>query len=136
LGLATALRLLVENFARAQKLELQTDLDDFDDLFEMPVQTTIYRTVQECLTNTGKHAEANKLWFRAKLAGAEVSFGIEDDGKGFNVKKALAAKNTLGLLTMEERVKNLGGAIEIVSQERRGTTISFTIPVPNKESRT
>ena len=45
LGLTTALRLLVENFARAKKLQWQAELDDLEDLFEVPVQTAIYRMV-------------------------------------------------------------------------------------------
>ena len=109
-------------------------MDDLEDLFEVPVQTAIYRMVQEALTNVGKHAQAQKLSLRAKRAGTEVSFGITDDGKGFNVAQALAAKKTLGLLAMEERVKNLGGAFEIVSQKKEGTKITFTIPIPLKKA--
>jgi len=129
LGLTTALHHLVENFAVAKKLKWQTELDDLRGLFEMPVQIAIYRMVQEALTNIGKHARAKHLWLRARRAGTEVAFTIEDDGQGFNVGEALAAKKTLGLLAMEERIKILGGAFDIVTREKEGTKISFTIPI-------
>jgi signal transduction histidine kinase len=129
LGLTMALQILVENFSVAQRLTWQTELDELDDLFEIPVQTAIYRMVQEALTNIGKHAQAQHLWLRVQRTGSEVAFVIEDDGKGFNVAKTLASKRTLGLLAMEERIKIMGGAFEIVSRKREGTRITFTIPV-------
>jgi signal transduction histidine kinase len=128
LGLTAALHLLVENFVRAKKLRWQTELENLDDLFGLPVQTDIYRMVQEALTNIGKHARAKNLSLRGQRAGTDVSFVIEDDGKGFNVAKAQAAKKTMGLLAMEQRVKILGGAFEIVSGKQAGTRLSFTIP--------
>jgi PAS domain S-box-containing protein len=128
LGLTTALRVLVENFAVAKKLTWLIEMDDIDRNFMISVQTAIYRMVKEALTNIGKHANAGNLAFRAKRTGTEVSFYIEDDGDGFNVAEALAAKRTLGLLAMEEQVKILGGSFAIVSQQNQGTKISFTIP--------
>jgi len=113
----------------AQRLRWQTELDDLHNLFEVPVQIAIYRTVQEALTNIGKHARAKHLWLQARRGRTEVSFTIEDDGRGFNVAEAQAARKTLGLLAMEERLKILGGAFDIVSRKKEGTKISFTIPI-------
>jgi signal transduction histidine kinase len=129
LGLTVALHHLVENFAVAQRLKWQTELDDLHNLFEVPVQIAIYRTVQEALTNIGKHARAKHLWLQARRGRTEVSFTIEDDGRGFNVAEAQAARKTLGLLAMEEWLKILGGAFDIVSRKKEGTKISFTIPI-------
>jgi len=129
LGLSTALQLLVENFAMARKLTWQTEVENLDDLFAAPVQTAIYRMVQEALTNIGKHARARHVWLLAQRAETEVAFVIEDDGRGFNVAETLASKRTLGLLAMEERVKILGGTFDIVSREQAGTKIIFTIPI-------
>jgi PAS domain S-box-containing protein len=133
LGLTTALHLLVENFALARKLTWQAELDELDDLFDLPGQTAIYRMVQEALTNVGKHARAKHLWLRARRAGTEATFVIEDDGRGFDAAEALASKKTLGLLGMEERVKILGGSFDIVSREQAGTRITFTIPIVKHE---
>ena len=129
LGLTAALRLLVQNFAEVKKIKWQTDLDSLDNLFELPVQTAIYRMVQEALTNIGKHAKAKQVTVRAKQDKQGVSFAIEDDGQGFKVPAVQKAKKTLGLLAMEERINILGGAFEISSRRRGGTRISFGIPL-------
>mgnify|MGYP005851313775 FL=1 len=129
LGLTAALHFLVENFAAARKLTWKTELDNLDGLFELPVQTAIYRMVQEALTNIGKHARARHLWLRARRTGTQVDFTIRDDGRGFDVAQTRAGKKTLGLPAMEERINILGGAFNLESEKKAGTKISFTIPI-------
>lgn len=129
LGLTAALQSLVDDFADLQKhLEFTIDLDDIDDLFALPVQTAIYRVVQEALTNIGKHAQPQQVSLQVKRDGQKVSFMIEDDGLGFD-RHLHAEKKTLGLITMEERVKILGGSFDLWSQKNQGARISFTIPI-------
>jgi PAS domain S-box-containing protein len=131
LGLTAALHSLIEDFVALQKnLAWTVKLDNLDGLFALPIQTAIYRVVQEALTNIGKHAKPNHVSLEIKRDKEGVSFTVNDDGKGFDKKKVLAEKKTLGLLSMEERVKILGGAFELWSQKNRGTRISFTIPLP------
>jgi len=131
LGPTVALRLLVQNFAEVMKIQGQIDIDPLDNLLGLPVQTAIYRTVLEALTNIGKHAKAKRVTFRAKKDEQGISFTIEDDGKGFNIPADLKARRTLGLLAMEERVKILHGSFEISSRENKGTKIFFRIPFPS-----
>lgn len=131
LGLTTALRSLVDDFAQLQKhIRWTIKLDNLDGLFGLSIQTAIYRIVQEALTNIGKHAKPKKVFLGIKREKQSVAFTIKDDGIGFERQKVATEKKTLGLLAMEERVKILGGAFELWSQENRGTTISFTIPIP------
>ena len=131
LGLTTALHSLVDDFAQLQKhISWTIKLDNLDGLFALSTQTAIYRIVQEALTNIGKHAKPKNVFLGIKRQKQEVSFTIEDDGIGFERNKVVTEKKTLGLLAMEERVKILGGAFELWSQENRGTKISFTIPIP------
>jgi PAS domain S-box-containing protein len=135
LGLTAALRMLVEDFAALQKdLSVQIDLDNLDGLLPVPVQTGIYRVVQEALTNIGKHAKAKQITFLVNKDKEKVSFIIEDDGKGFDAARVQATKKTLGLLAMEERVKILGGVFDLWSQKKHGARISFTIPRPKGEN--
>jgi signal transduction histidine kinase len=105
-------------------------LANLDGLFVLSTQTAIYRIVQEALTNIGKHAKPKNVFLGIKREKQAVSFTIKDDGIGFERHKVVTEKKTLGLLAMEERVKILGGAFELWSQENRGTKISFTIPIP------
>ncbi len=131
LGLTTALHSLVDDFSRLQKrMKWTIKLDNLDGLFGLSTQTAIYRIVQEALTNIGKHAKPQNVVLRIKREKQAVSFTIKDDGVGFERHKAVTEKKSLGLLAMEERVKILGGAFELWSQENQGTKISFTIPIP------
>lgn len=131
LGLTTALRSLVDDFSQLQKhIRWTIKLDNLDGLFPLSTQTAIYRIVQEALTNIGKHAKPKNVFLRIKREKQEIYFTIKDDGIGFERHKVVTEKKTLGLLAMEERVKILGGAFELWSQENQGTKISFTIPIP------
>ena len=131
LGLSTALHSLIDDFSQLQKhIRWTIKLDNLDGLFALSTQTAIYRIVQEALTNIGKHAKPKNVFLRIKREKQEVSFTIEDDGIGFDRHKVVNEKRTLGLLTMEERVKILGGTFELWSQENRGAKISFIIPIP------
>jgi PAS domain S-box-containing protein len=131
LGLTTALRSLVDDFSQLQKhIKWTIKLDNLDGLFALSIQTAIYRIVQEALTNIGKHAKPKKVFLGIKRDQQSVAFTIKDDGIGFERHQVATEKKTLGLLAMEERVKILGGGFELWSQENRGTTISFTIPIP------
>jgi PAS domain S-box-containing protein len=130
LGLTTALQSLVDDFAYLQKhIKWTIKLDDLDGLFPLPVQTAIYRVVQEALTNIGKHAKPKQVWLEIVREKPGVSFIIEDDGQGFEPHKVAGEKKTLGLLAMGERVKILGGSFDLWSEKDRGTRITFTIPI-------
>jgi PAS domain S-box-containing protein len=131
LGLTAALRSLVDNFVALQKgITWTIKLDDLDGLFPLPIQTAIYRVLQEALTNIGKHADPTQVSLAITREDERVSFAIQDNGRGFDRDKIFTEKKTLGLLSMEERVKMLGGAFELWSQENRGARISFSIPRP------
>ncbi|MDD5641372.1 MAG: PAS domain S-box protein, partial [Syntrophales bacterium] len=131
LGLTTALRNMIEDFKELHpKIKCRVDFVNLDGLFDVPAATVIYRVMQEALTNIGKHAQAKKLYLKAKKKSREISITIEDDGRGFDSAQVLNGKRTLGLLAMEERIKILGGSFTLWSQKNRGTRISFTVPFP------
>lgn len=131
LGLTVALRSLIEDFADLQKqIKWTINIDGLDGLFSLPIQTAIYRVVQEALTNIGKYARPANVFVEIKQVNQGLSFTIKDDGIGFERDKVFNEKKTLGLFAMEERVKILGGSFELWSRENQGTKISFTIPIP------
>lgn len=131
LGLTAAIRWLVENFNRNFEGTMYLDLEDIDRLFTENGQIMIYRVLQEAVTNIGKHARAGKVSIVIKKTDAQVSFLIQDDGKGFSPLLSPArypSGKGLGLAIMEERVRMLDGTLDIQSQEGHGTRISFSIP--------
>jgi signal transduction histidine kinase len=130
LGLSSALRWLIKNFAIQYSLETSFEIDDIDHLFSEEDQTNLYRISQEALTNIIKHAEASHVSFAVKKNKNSVSMIIEDDGKGLdisNIKTGHSAERGLGLDTMEERARMLGAALEIEGRAGGGTRIALTV---------
>jgi signal transduction histidine kinase len=92
----------------------------------------IYRIFQEALTNIGKHAQAKNVSVKVKKDEDRISFLLEDDGKGFDLKKAAMKEGSergLGLATMDERARILGGFLDLWSEEGKGTRITLRIPI-------
>ncbi|MCL4502722.1 MAG: cyclic nucleotide-binding domain-containing protein [Deltaproteobacteria bacterium] len=133
LGLSIALQHLIKEFA--QQHDLQTDIDlmpNLDGLLPREAQVNIYRIFQESLTNIGKYAQASNLTVAVTRNGGMVSFLLADNGKGFHLAEVAGrplADRGMGLRTMDERVRMMGGILEMKSQPGRGTEILFSIPV-------
>jgi signal transduction histidine kinase len=106
------------------------DLVDLDRLFPLPVQTIVYRTLQEALTNIGKHAHPDLVTISCKKDRHQVHFIVHNNGAGFDLPKpgSRGAGRGLGLMAMEERLNMVGGSFEIQSSKQKGTRLSFTIP--------
>ena len=137
LGLSNALRWLINNFGRNNSLELTLDIKDadIDHLLSQVAQVVIYRILQEALTNIGKHARASHVSVAIDRQDKDLSLLVQDDGKGFDVTEALRSKapsKGLGLVTMQERAKMLGGTLEVWSQKGKGTRISLHFPLDDK----
>ncbi len=129
LGLSAALRRLAEEFMKSHEINFLVDVDRIDHLFSEKAQIVLYRTLQEALTNIEKHAQAKKVHLMVRREQDKVLFEIEDDGRWFEVARTLAAEKGLGLATINERVRMLGGILKLWSYPGSGTRITFTIPV-------
>jgi len=132
LGLSAALRWLVREFEERFKIEFASSIPGIDNLFPREGQTLIYRIFQEAFTNIGKHAQANHVSVEIKKEEKRVFFLVEDDGIGFDVAEQDVLDSTekgMGLSAMDERVRMLGGQLEVYSQRNQGTTISFIVPI-------
>lgn len=94
-------------------------------------ETTLYRIVQEALTNAVKHAKASTIWIRAWRENHVLCCSIRDDGGGFDSSQAHAApgRKGLGLIAMQERVSAIGGTLHIESGFGHGTELSVRIPL-------
>ena len=98
------------------------------------IETTVYRLVQEALTNIMKHAKAQNVGVIVEHRANQVLVIVEDDGLGFDVEGLLnmpAKKRRLGLLGMQERVELVEGNLNIESTPGVGTTVLARIPVLN-----
>lgn len=132
LGLSASLRWMMENFSARHKVQASLDIEDIDDFFPQKAQIIIYRIFQEALTNIAKHAQATHVSVAIKKQDSTVSFLVEDDGRGFDMKEERmrnSAEKGMGLTAIEERIWMVGGLLDIRSQKGKGTRINFTVPM-------
>jgi PAS domain S-box-containing protein len=132
LGITAALHSLVQEFLIDQDMELSLNLCDMNGLFSPEEETGIYRVFQEALTNIYNHAQATRIVITAKQEQDIVAFKIDDNGQGFYLKEVQghgAQDRKLGLATMDERVRIMGGSLKILSTKGTGTSIAFSIPI-------
>lgn len=132
LGISAALKWLINNFSKNYKATIQSDIMDIDYLLPRDAQIILYRILQEALTNIGKHAQAKNVSVVVQKHNDSVSLLVEDDGKGFNASQASikgGIETGLGLRTMNERARLLGGSLDLWSQEGKGTRITLDIPI-------
>ena len=124
LGLSQALLLLCAEVSNRLDMPVQTRVDEV----RLPeaAQITIYRLVQEALTNVQKYAQAQRVTVTLTADDRQVVLRIEDDGAGFDVKAVHVARH--GLAGMRHRVEALGGQFLLDSAPGRGTRITATLP--------
>lgn len=97
------------------------------------IETVIYRSVQEALTNVAKHARATRVWIDLERNSQQFRCTVRDDGIGFDVRATLVMRGRrgLGLLSIQERVAEVGGKVVITSAPGQGTALRLTIPCQN-----
>jgi signal transduction histidine kinase len=121
-GLGGALRKHVELLRRLGQQEIELELDG-----ELPTDPTrdreILRIAQEALQNALRHAHADHITLRVSAADGRLLLEVEDDGVGFEPDAVDARSRRLGLTSMEERARRLGGTLDIRSALDAGTTI-------------
>lgn len=135
LGLIPALQAYMK--AYTEDTGVRVSLKAFADieLCDSDRRTTLYRIVQESLTNVARHAKASRADVSIQNHDGIIRMEIVDDGQGFDVADTSGAKKTnrLGLLGMRERVEMIGGTFCIESGVGKPTTVSVEIPASNSE---
>jgi len=127
-GLIGALEQYAQEFAQRYGLKVQFE-SGLPASVHLPaeIETSLYRIVQEALTNVARHAQAQSVSVLLQMCEEQIVVTIEDDGKGFD--PAQAQKNgRLGLFGMRERAAMLGGSLNIESAPGEGTTVFVKVP--------
>ncbi|KKM09492.1 hypothetical protein SY88_17905 [Clostridiales bacterium PH28_bin88] len=133
LGLEAALQRYTRECSRKWGIEVDFHSTGLDGIRLVPeLETTVYRIVQEALTNIARHAEADNVSVIFERQADALVAIIEDDGKGFEVEKVLSSPSKdkkLGLFGMQERANLIGGTLTIESEPGSGTTIYVSVPL-------
>ncbi len=132
LGLPDAAAWLVEDFEHRSGIKCEVRIENHLETheFERNIANTVYRALQESLTNIARHAEARNAWVVLQIEADAIWLEVEDNGRGVSAAD-LAKSKSLGLKGMRERVFHIGGSLEVVSPPRGGTRVSVRIPLGN-----
>jgi signal transduction histidine kinase len=132
LGLVAAIRAYAETTLVSRQISVTIESTGLPRL-EGHIEVAVFRIVQEALTNIARHAEARNARVELSTAPSRLVVTIDDDGRGFDVDHGLGPASTasasFGLLGMQERVRLLGGEIEITSGPNSGTRIVVRVPI-------
>jgi signal transduction histidine kinase len=130
LGLMPALEFLSEGMTKRTGLMIAVE-GSTDGRLPPPVETTLYRIVQEGLVNATKHARAGRAMVGVAREPRLIRCAIRDNGIGFDVSGNQAGKGQcgLGLIAVRERLNALGGTLQINSSSQHGTELLITIPL-------
>ena len=128
LGLVTALRSLCKELSAGYGLRIDFTHADVPTTLQKEVSICLYRVVQEALNNIIKYSGAKEASVDLRCNGEDLLLRVEDLGKGFDVESA-SSKKGLGLLSMRERLRIVGGAVLIQSRILKGTRIDVSVPL-------
>ncbi len=127
-GVLESLKAYAEKVEKTGKTHIHMEavnIPRFDEITE----TIVYRVVCECINNTLKHANANKIVINMRTADNSLVIKYSDDGKGFDVEKVRIRNKGIGLLNMQSRLRSINGSFSIQSSLNNGTSIYIKVPI-------
>jgi signal transduction histidine kinase len=138
-GLASAVRWYVDGFSQRSKIKVDLDLPDDFGRLPRESETAIFRVVQECLTNIHRHSGSATAKIVLRQLDDHVFVEVKDKGKGIPPEKqdemASAGAPGVGIRGMRERIRQLGGVMEISSDDA-GTVVVARLPIAKASSTT
>ncbi len=128
-GLVAALSKQADALRSRMGIQVSTKYCDEPDV-SLEIKQVFYRVAQEALQNIIKHAQASQVMLKLDKDPRILSMSIQDNGRGFDVQSEFSGH--LGLMSMQERVKKIGGRIDIRSIPQQGTEIQVEVEIPLK----
>ena len=132
LGLTKTIRMMVQRVGKQCGIDCAADVEPIDDAFAAAAHIHVFRIVQESVNNIVKHAQATRATVTARRERRTVVIRIEDNGRSFRPDAAepdVLSNGGLGLMGIRERVRILGGTVDIRSTPGAGTALTMTLPV-------
>jgi PAS domain S-box-containing protein len=132
-GLGVALTRYVTEYTKSHNIAVDLTLNELDSNDVPPaIQITLYRILQEALTNVARHSGAKTVRIRFARLATVLEVAVVDDGCGFDAKAVAVSSHRLGIQSMRERAAMLGGTLSFTSQ-RKGTKILVQVPLANQD---
>lgn len=128
LGFVSAVENYVQNYQSRYHIPVEIVSTGLCNRLEPEVETSIYRIIQEGLTNIVRYAQASSVSLILQFKDSKLKIVIEDDGVGFDPVATLQNSKSLGLQGIRERASLLGGSLTIESQPGQGTSLYIEIP--------
>jgi signal transduction histidine kinase len=128
-GLRPALEWHVDRFRHQTSIAVELDIALPEERLPAVLETTVYRMIQEALTNVARHAGAPSAVVTVAADDQSLHVEISDRGRGFDTAAALAKHNSIGLAGLAERVHLAGGSLELFSRAGQGTRIHAEFPL-------
>jgi PAS domain S-box-containing protein len=133
-GLGVALSRYAAEYTKTHKIAVDLALNELDSSnLPSEVQITLYRILQEALTNVARHSGAKTVSIRFARMPKAIEVAVIDDGCGFDAKAVAVSSQRLGIHSMRERAAMLGGTISFIPQ-RKGTMILVQVPLARHDS--
>lgn len=130
LGLVPAIRWYAESHLQERGVATTIELDRPAVRLLPHLEVALFRIAQEAINNIARHADARRATIRLDFSESAVRIAVSDDGRGFDVDRALAsAGSSVGLMGLQERARLLGGNIDIRSEAGRGTRLTVVVPL-------
>jgi len=126
LGVVPAIRTYLDNYTKYCGIRIGFE-NELRGRLGIQSETVIYRVIQEALTNIMKYSQTDEAVVRILDRGDAVEVQVEDRGKGFSNE---TKGKGVGLFSMEERAKSIGGQLEVISAPGEGTRVTLSVPKP------
>jgi PAS domain S-box-containing protein len=133
LGLSAALEWLAEGWSRRTGVTITVEGDPIDDRLSEAGAITVYRIVQEALTNIARHAQAQHVQVELRREGGALVVAVDDDGRGLAPGDA-DKRSSSGLAGIRERARILGGEASVANRPAGGTRLEVRLPLTRVDS--
>lgn len=128
-GLLKAIEHMADKISAANSISITVKDFGLDNRIENSLELSLFRVVQELVTNIIKHANANNANIHLTNHGDTLNILVEDDGIGFNVPNKMTSSKGMGLKSIAKRIAHLGGTLDIESKPGKGASIIIDIPL-------
>ena len=128
-GLLKAVENMAEKISASNKIRIEVIDHGLDNRLENSLELTLFRIIQELITNVIKHAEATEVTIHLTNHDDTINIMVEDNGKGFNPNQVTKTNKGMGISSIDKRVEHLDGKLTIESEKNKGTTVIIDIPI-------